>query len=202
VGAPGANRAVLLSGSNGSTLASLSAPTHAQLFGLAVTGLPDLDQDGIADYAIGAPEDAKQAAQTGAIFLYSGKTSTLLRRIEAPEQGMQFGWSICDMGDWNGDGIADLGVGAPRTWNYNYLHWGMGRGPLWCRTQDGAVLFRHDTKDLWANEGEFVHRARRCGRRRPPGARGCGATRGLPLGEAPLGRLLPCTSAKAAAHRQ
>jgi outer membrane protein assembly factor BamB len=155
VGAPGANRAVLLSGSNGSTLASLSAPTHAQLFGLAVTGLPDLDQDGIADYAIGAPEDAKQAAQTGAIFLYSGKTSTLLRRIEAPEQGMQFGWSICDMGDWNGDGIADLGVGAPRTWNYNYLHWGMG-AVLVVSTQDGAVLFRHDTKDLWANEGEFV----------------------------------------------
>ncbi|EGV94760.1 Integrin alpha-10 [Cricetulus griseus] len=93
-------------------------PEHSQdsRFGFAMAALPDLNQDGFADVAVGAPlEDGHQ----GALYLYHG-TQTGIRphptqRIAAvsmPQTLRYFGRSVDGRLDLDGDDLVDVAVGA------------------------------------------------------------------------------------------
>jgi hypothetical protein len=76
-------------------------------FGRSVAGLSDIDGDGARDFAVGAPGQDE-------VFLFSGSSRTLIRTIPVPSvPGYRFGWSVREMGDVDGDGIADIAVSAP-----------------------------------------------------------------------------------------
>jgi hypothetical protein len=76
-------------------------------FGLSVAGAGDLNGDGYGDAVISAKDKAYvyYGSQAG---LTSDPDLTLLGPI-----GSQFGDSVAGLGDTNGDGFDDLGVGAP-----------------------------------------------------------------------------------------
>ena len=97
------------SGKDGSLLATFLGAASDDYFGWSVARMPDLDGDGIDDLAVGAVGTAVSATALGSVYLYSGRTGTLQRRIDNPSTG-DFGHLIGPMGDVDGDGIADLYV--------------------------------------------------------------------------------------------
>ncbi|MEZ4387042.1 MAG: hypothetical protein R3D98_05610 [Candidatus Krumholzibacteriia bacterium] len=85
--------------------------------GLFVCDAGDLDGDGTADFAIGAPGGRGNGLSAGEVWVYLDGTDLdgdpgLLLGGEA--DGDQFGTSVRGCGDVNGDGWDDLVVGAPR----------------------------------------------------------------------------------------
>ena len=74
----------------------------------SVVGIRDINGDGIGDLVIGAPGADK-------VYVLSGKDQSLMRTISDPDglSKYQFGSSVVDVGDWDGDGFADFAVGAP-----------------------------------------------------------------------------------------
>jgi len=72
----------------------------------------DLDGDGGIDYLIGNPGSGSPPF-SGQVFLYSGKTGTILRTLNGQREMENAGASVCAAGDWNGDGVIDVAAGAP-----------------------------------------------------------------------------------------
>ena len=91
-------------------------------FGLSVTSLGDLNGDGITDLAVGAPGDDEGGNGRGAIyilFMNIDGTVNSFQKIARNTGGGptladadSFGWSIGSLGDLDGDGVADVAVGA------------------------------------------------------------------------------------------
>ncbi len=96
-------------------------------FGSSVASLDDLDGDGVADLAVGALGDDDGGAlfnsERGAIWvllLKADGTIKAAQKISDVAGGFQgtladrdhFGWSVASLGDRDGDGLEELGVGA------------------------------------------------------------------------------------------
>ncbi len=93
--------------------------TNANNFGSAVASLGDLDGDGIADLAVGAEFDSGGDGAVHILFLNTDGTVRESRVVTTETNGGPaldsddfFGTSVTAMGDLDGDGIADLAVGA------------------------------------------------------------------------------------------
>ena len=92
-------------------------------FGSSVASIGDLDRDGVGDLAVGAPGDDAGAQDAGAVHLLlltSTGTAKRTYEIGASTQngpqlgaGAAFGSAVHSAGDLDGDGVADLLVGAP-----------------------------------------------------------------------------------------
>jgi len=90
-------------------------------FGAAVAGIGDLDKDGIPDLAVGAPGTSAGKGVIWVLFLDAGGKVREKQKIADGTGGFngslvdndRFGSAIAAVGDQDGDGIADLAVGAP-----------------------------------------------------------------------------------------
>ncbi len=85
-------------------------------FGSSVAWLGDVDGDGLDDLGVGAPDWDASLSDVGAVFVYLGDTVALGDdpdiTITGVSDGVEFGASVVG-GDYDGDGYADLTVGAP-----------------------------------------------------------------------------------------
>ncbi|MCC7171012.1 MAG: FG-GAP repeat protein [Planctomycetes bacterium] len=86
-------------------------------FGASVAGIGDVNGDGYDDVAIGAPGYVNGPGEEGAVFVHLGGATGLgispaWVAFGSQAQGL-FGASVAAAGDVNGDGFADLVVGAP-----------------------------------------------------------------------------------------
>ncbi|MGH8575567.1 MAG: FG-GAP-like repeat-containing protein [Gammaproteobacteria bacterium] len=86
-------------------------------FAEAVAGIGDVNGDGVTDLLVGAPQQFLAGnINQGRAFVFSGADRSLLLTLNhpAPQQGLAlFGSAVAGIGDVNGDGRADLLVGAP-----------------------------------------------------------------------------------------
>ncbi len=111
--------------------------------GTAVTGLGDVDGDGLGELAFGHTLYLESAghefASDGAVAVFRGAPGGLAATLstgdadwtfEAPLSAGQLGYALDGRGDITGDGVADLAMGAPE---YN-----AGRGELY--VVPGAAL--------------------------------------------------------------
>jgi hypothetical protein len=101
---------------------------HAQLesnqdsarLGFSVSGAGDVNDDGFADVIVGAIIYYAGEGSEGAAFMFLGSAtgiadggpSTAHAQLESNQADARLGWSVSGAGDVNGDGFADVIVGA------------------------------------------------------------------------------------------
>jgi hypothetical protein len=85
-------------------------------FGHAVAAIGDVNADGVADFAVGAPYADDAGFEAGRVYVFYGGTPLPASAdlvLEGPAANARFGWAVAAAGDLDGDGIDDLAVGAP-----------------------------------------------------------------------------------------
>ncbi|MEE8154909.1 MAG: integrin alpha [Phycisphaerales bacterium] len=132
-------------------------------FGISVTSLGDLDDDGPSTLAlaVGAVRDSGGGSQRGAVwilFLNPDGTVKSHQKIGDTQGGFTgtldngdlFGRAVVALGDLDGDGVVDLAVGALRDDDG-----GSGRGAVWVLflNTDGTVKSHQKISDT---EGNFT----------------------------------------------
>ncbi len=123
-----------------------------------VSGAGDVNGDGLADLLIGAPQATPDAGESFVVFGKRDGTAVELRDIQAGAGGFairgsvmgdQSGRSVSGAGDVNGDGLADLLIGAP------YARSDAGESYVVFGKQDGAAV---ELRDVQAGRGGFAVR--------------------------------------------
>ncbi|MCW5738464.1 MAG: FG-GAP repeat protein, partial [Enhydrobacter sp.] len=113
-----------LDGSNGFKLSGVAAADRS---GRSVSSAGDVNGDGFADLIVGARGADPNGSESGASYVVFGKASGFAAnndlssldggngfRLSGVAEGDQSGNSVASAGDVNGDGFADLIVGAPK----------------------------------------------------------------------------------------
>lgn len=94
------------------TIPGAATPSWA---GQALVFAPDVDGDGVRDFAIGSPLEAP----AGVVRVHSGRDGSVLRTLQGATPGAQFGFSLAIVNDLDGLGLPDLMIGAPGTsWSH------------------------------------------------------------------------------------
>lgn len=106
----------VFSGASGNLLYSWAGTTNYERFGESVAGIGDINFDGVPDLLVGAPGANYGQFASGSVYFYSGSTGALIRRTDGQTPNGFFGETVAGGGDVNGDGRADVIIGAPREW--------------------------------------------------------------------------------------
>jgi len=102
-------RVWVFSGSTGVPIRQLTGESAGDGFGCALTSMGDLDGDGRAELAVGA----FAARGTGCVELFDGASGRRLRTAQGDGVAREFGYTLANAGDWDGDGHSELAVGDP-----------------------------------------------------------------------------------------
>lgn len=113
VGAPGVGSFGMASVRSGVTDAELYFVRGLSIgdrLGTSVAGVGDLDGDGVSDIAVGA--DQSLNGQAGYVLVCSGVDGLVMYELHGGSPNDRFGGSVAGAGDFNGDGVPDIAVGA------------------------------------------------------------------------------------------
>ncbi len=106
-----AGRAIVISGKDGSSLASTNGTVAKDALGTAVAGGDDINNDGFDDVVVGAPNAG--VTHAGSVTVLYGPSGSGPQTISGTVAKSAFGSAVA-LGDVNGDSRADILVGAPK----------------------------------------------------------------------------------------
>jgi hypothetical protein len=120
-------------------------------FGLCVSTAGDVNSDGYSDVIVGAYRYDNGQTDEGMAFVYHGSPSGLEAApawtVESNQDAVELGWSVSTAGDVNGDGYADVVVGA-----YGYDNGQEDEGLVY--VYHGSPTGLHVGPADWSVEGE------------------------------------------------
>ncbi|MBI3819795.1 MAG: FG-GAP repeat protein [Planctomycetes bacterium] len=132
-----AGKFTVISGKDGSMLSSQFGDKAGDGIGFSVAGIGDVDFDGCADFAVGAPyADPGNNINGGKVKIISGKYGNTLFEIAGQSAGDEFGYSISYAGS---QGTENMIIGAP----YRNSAGGSGAGSAYLYSVSGAKLFEY-----------------------------------------------------------
>ncbi len=106
-------RVALFSGRHGDLIRLLDGHQTEERFGFSVANAGDVDGDGVPDQAIGAQYATYAFREGGAVYYHSGASGKLIGRLDGDNEGLSFGFLVRPLGDLDGDGRHEIGVGVP-----------------------------------------------------------------------------------------
>jgi hypothetical protein len=116
---------------------TLEADATGNALGLMFVSVPgDMDGDGVSEVFASDWSNGARGFSTGRVYVYSGRTGRVLYTLTGEHAGDGFGTSASVAGDIDGDGRADLIVGA---WQYGGAAVSGGRAYLYSGG-DGRLL--------------------------------------------------------------
>jgi hypothetical protein len=116
----------ILSGANGSVIATLDGENAGDQFGSSVASYNDFNGDQIPEFLVGADHfNGQYGTDSGKIYVYDGATQTLLMSVEGGLSGDRLGYSCAGAGDMDGDGLPEF-IGGAR--QYGGMGSSNGRG--------------------------------------------------------------------------
>jgi hypothetical protein len=105
---PGTGNVYIYSGATHALLRKMPGASAASKFGTSLANLGDLDGDGVADLAVGAPDDKSGGTRLGLAVIYSGASGSVLAQWSGSSVGGGFGSVVADAGDVDRRGLHDL----------------------------------------------------------------------------------------------
>lgn len=102
----------IYSGADGSEILTIIGSASNDRLGTAVTSIQNSSTDPARDLVIGSPG---ASGSTGMVELRASDDAGFIRAAVGDAPGDEFGSSISNVGDVNGDGFEDIVVGAPGT---------------------------------------------------------------------------------------
>ncbi|MFO0983556.1 MAG: integrin alpha [Planctomycetota bacterium] len=110
----GAGLVRMYSGANGSQMAERRGEQSGDNFGATIVLDADRTGDGKGEYLVGAPPaDRNSLSNVGVVYLLTAYGLSILTAIEGSEANAYLGTSLCELGDIDGDGVADFALGEP-----------------------------------------------------------------------------------------